>query len=356
LKKVECLDFLPPVPKREEGRMRGALPVRGSDASRAGAPPAPIPFFAAPADANMRASRAGGSGLRPGSPPATRDFRIVNARHRSLPRRAREEGGGAPAALRAGSLALALLAASPLVPAAPASAATDKIGDVELVWVWAYRTDPGAARGPIYAQDEVIADAVLETVDGGGLRAGLLDNSVLTLGSASRLVMDSMVYDAATRQGEAVVQLMVGVFRFVSGEMAKSGYRIETPKAIIGIRGTDVTIAVAADGGTRVWVAEGVATVTARLGGATVAAAAGQVASVDAAAPGVSLAAADPSAPPSLGIQGGGPGDPSGGADAGRLLPWAAFERMRMPSIMPRPPRLESPSAPARQPPGRYGR
>jgi Ca2+-binding RTX toxin-like protein len=67
----------------------------------------------------------------------------------------------------------------------------------------------------------------------------------MSLGSAGRLVLDEMIYDPSTGQGESSFSLMSGAFSFVSGQIAKSdpdGMQIKTPVATIGIRGTSGTV------------------------------------------------------------------------------------------------------------------
>jgi len=52
------------------------------------------------------------------------------------------------------------------------------------------------------------------------------------------------------------------VVRFTTGSLPKTAYQITTPTATIGVRGTILTITVAADGTTTVTVEEGIALVT----------------------------------------------------------------------------------------------
>ena len=141
-----------------------------------------------------------------------------------------------------------------------------EIGTVRHVAVWAYGTPPQAARAGLYLADAVVADEAVETVDGGALHIRFLDDTELRLGSASRVVLDSFVYDPATSAGEFAIELGEGVFRILTGSLAKESFAISTPVAVIGVRGTDFDVAVASDGATTVTVREGFVTITPRDG------------------------------------------------------------------------------------------
>ncbi len=78
-----------------------------------------------------------------------------------------------------------------------------------------------------------------EVVTTGSLaRAGVRfkDGSQLTMGAQARVVLDRFVFDAS---GGGAISLLKGAMRFTSGIAAKKDFRIVTPVAVIGIRGTD---------------------------------------------------------------------------------------------------------------------
>ena len=65
------------------------------------------------------------------------------------------------------------------------------------------------------------------------------------------MVLDELVYDAATGTGSMAVDMLEGAFSFVSGEIAKTGpdaMEVKTPVAVIGIRGTTVAGKAAVEG------------------------------------------------------------------------------------------------------------
>jgi len=101
---------------------------------------------------------------------------------------------------------------------------------------------PGAAVGrvlesgkPVYLRDHVTTDAA------GRMQVLLLDQTVFTLGPNSDMVLDEFVYDPATDAGKVTARVAKGVFRFVTGKVARkdpANMKIDLPVGTIGIRGT----------------------------------------------------------------------------------------------------------------------
>ncbi len=164
-----------------------------------------------------------------------------------------------------------------------AAQAADRIGAVKSVVFYAYGSPPGDSRKPIYLNDAVFAEEVVETISGGGLHLLFRDDTDLRLGSASTITLDKFVYNPDTKAGELVASMSRGVFRFITGKIKKQGVSLKTPTSLIGIRGTDLTVSVKDDGTTQVTVAEGSVTVTPVNGGAPATVNAGQGATVGAA-------------------------------------------------------------------------
>ena len=224
----------------------------------------------------------------------------------------------------ASAVALGLVVALILIALGGRSAeAAGEIGAVRLIKVWAYGTPPQTARAPLYRADDLFTDELVETVENGALHIRFLDNTRLRLGSASRVMLDSFVYDPSTNAGELAVDLGEGVFRFITGKLNNEGFQIRTPVAVIGVRGTDFIVSVAPDGATTVSVLEGLIEVTARGGGGdSVGVGVGQAASVSAVGQ-VSLGVAVSSPDPGLADDGGrsqtggGAGSGAGGSSGG---------------------------------------
>ncbi len=90
---------------------------------------------------------------------------------------------------------------------------------------------------PVYLKDKVSTDAA------GRMQVILLDETVFTIGPNTTMVMDEFVYDPATGAGKVSAQVTKGVFRFVTGKVARnapSNMKVKLPVGVIGIRGTMV--------------------------------------------------------------------------------------------------------------------
>ncbi|MEQ8665625.1 MAG: FecR family protein [Rhodospirillales bacterium] len=163
---------------------------------------------------------------------------------------------------------------------ATADAAT--IGAVTDVTPDAFGTPPQGARTLITREKAVVQDEQLETLANGDVAVEFVDGTSLLMGSNSLIVLDEFVYDELTFWGVAAYQLQRGMFFFDSGSLPKEGVRIETPTAIIGIRGTAFSVAVSESGKTTVSVAHGEVSVTSTTTGATATVGPGSSVSVDA--------------------------------------------------------------------------
>ena len=131
------------------------------------------------------------------------------------------------------------------------------IGAVRNVVVYAYGTPEGESRGALFARTRVFARERIETVRSGGLQIEFIDGTELRLGSESDIVLDQFVFNTDTETGEMVANIGKGAFRFITGKLSGPGFKVITPTAIIGVRGTDFVVLVAEDGSTQVGVLEG---------------------------------------------------------------------------------------------------
>ncbi len=76
-----------------------------------------------------------------------------------------------------------------------------------------------------------------------GMQIVLLDETTFTIGADSEMVIDTFVYDPASKRGQVSASVTKGVFRFVTGQVARAEPRnmqVKVPNATIGIRGTAV--------------------------------------------------------------------------------------------------------------------
>ncbi len=161
------------------------------------------------------------------------------------------------------AFAVALFTTMALVNVTPAFAAqTLMVGLVTHVVNAAFGTPPATPREKKFVRFPIVSDEVLETDGNSGIVVEFLDETTLTLGSESRLIVDTMVYDPNSRNGKTILRLTTGVFRYVSGLSINHDVQIFTPVVEIGVRGSDALISVASDGATTVNVYSGEFTIT----------------------------------------------------------------------------------------------
>jgi hypothetical protein len=116
------------------------------------------------------------------------------------------------------------------------------------------RKVPITAGGPLYIGARIV------TGDDGHLQVLLLDETVFTLGPNSDMVLDVFVYDPDTSVEKISARVMKGVFRWVTGKVARkdpASMKVTLPVGTIGIRGTDFEATVEADGSGVVKLASG---------------------------------------------------------------------------------------------------
>jgi FecR protein len=100
----------------------------------------------------------------------------------------------------------------------------------------------GAELIPINVGDDVVRDEIIRTGPNSDAKFGLTDQTKLTLGPGSTLKIDRAVYSDGSRYKQVTIRLTEGAFRFITGNSDKKSYKIETPFASIGVRGTILDI------------------------------------------------------------------------------------------------------------------
>jgi len=105
------------------------------------------------------------------------------------------------------------------------------------------------ASAPLAAQagQTLFEGDVLRTGPDGRVGVTLKDDTRVSLGPSSEVRLDRFRYAPAERQLGVVLQIARGVVAYVSGRIAKLApdtIRIETPSAILGVRGTTLAIRV----------------------------------------------------------------------------------------------------------------
>jgi hypothetical protein len=76
------------------------------------------------------------------------------------------------------------------------------------------------------------------------------DNTKLAMGPEAELRLDEYAVAARSDTKTIALKFLKGTLRFLTGSNASESYKIETPSATIGIRGTILDVYIAADGDT----------------------------------------------------------------------------------------------------------
>src|SRR6266478_4529134 len=148
--------------------------------------------------------------------------------------------------------AIAVLAASPL-------SAQTRVGEAAVVKNEVLRV-AGPATSRINVGDGLLRDEIVRTGLDSAARLVMSDNTNLSLGPNATLKLDRTVFNDEHTYRDIAVRLTTGAFRFVTGNSEKAAYKITTPLASIGVRGTILDI-LSQRGKTTVKLQEGAATV-----------------------------------------------------------------------------------------------
>lgn len=98
---------------------------------------------------------------------------------------------------------------------------------------------------------------LLQTGAGAQAELRLDDNTKLALGPDAELRLDEYAVEASNDTKTIAVKLLKGTLRFLTGKNASESYKIETPSATIGVRGTVLDVYIAPDGDTLVLLHQG---------------------------------------------------------------------------------------------------
>jgi len=132
-----------------------------------------------------------------------------------------------------------LLVAAPALAQQPTAAGRVKIATGQAFIV---RADQQIAAQPgqlVYESDS------LRTGSDGTIGVTLKDDTRVSLGPASEVKVAKFSYGSADGSLALVLKVMRGVTAYVSGRIAKlapDSVRLETPSAIVGVRGTSLVI------------------------------------------------------------------------------------------------------------------
>ncbi|MFO1127357.1 MAG: FecR family protein [Rhodospirillales bacterium] len=134
---------------------------------------------------------------------------------------------------------LLLLLLGVLLPAA--ARAVEPAGTVTRVQGSATATMSNGFARTLYVESTVLVGDRLQTASGARLQIRLSDGATVTLGEDSEMTIE--VYGRAEDDGLGVLKAVSGAFLAASGALAKLGpdrMTIETPSAVLGVRGTEV--------------------------------------------------------------------------------------------------------------------
>lgn len=141
------------------------------------------------------------------------------------------------------SLLLALTLQAHAQTPAPAESDT-RIGTFKQVqgetWI-----GPFDARRAVHSGDGLRAADRVSTGRDGAAVIVLRDGTALTVGPNSMLDLSRFQFDATTQQGNVLLDLLQGTLRVVTGVLAKVNpdlFKVQTPTAVVGVRGTDFIV------------------------------------------------------------------------------------------------------------------
>ena len=144
--------------------------------------------------------------------------------------------------LRHGVLCLSAFCLAAGLAASPARAQT-RVGEAAVIQNEVVRV-AGSASSQINVGDGVLRDEVVRTGLDSAARLVMADSTNLSLGPNATIKLDRTVFDDEHSYRDIAVRLTTGAFRFVTGHSEKTAYKITTPLATIGVRGTILDIRV----------------------------------------------------------------------------------------------------------------
>ncbi|MFB9264109.1 FecR domain-containing protein [Bradyrhizobium erythrophlei] len=118
--------------------------------------------------------------------------------------------------------------------------AQTRVGEAAVVKNEVLRVAASTTR--INVGDALLRDEVVRTGLDSAARLVMIDSTNLSLGPSATLKLDRTVFDDDHHYRDVAIRLTSGAFRFVTGHSDKAAYKITTPLATIGVRGTILDI------------------------------------------------------------------------------------------------------------------
>ena len=132
-----------------------------------------------------------------------------------------------------------LVTATPVFAQQPSAAGRIKVVSGSAFIVRQNATIPAELGQDVFETDS------LKTGADGRIGVTLKDDTRVSLGPSSELHLQRFVYEPGSGSLGMVIQFVRGAAAYVSGRMAKlapQSIRLETPAAIVGVRGTSLAI------------------------------------------------------------------------------------------------------------------
>jgi len=127
-----------------------------------------------------------------------------------------------------------------------AKSVAKSVGEVSLVLGKAYIQAPGEARALIQVGTAISVSDMIETTPNGHVHIRFVDQALVSVRPSSRLEIVRYDYrPEAPSESIVKLNLVEGVTRAISGQAAKQArenFRMNTPIAAIGVRGTDFVV------------------------------------------------------------------------------------------------------------------
>jgi hypothetical protein len=138
-------------------------------------------------------------------------------------------------------IAFVFATATPVLAQQPAAAGKIKVASGAAFIVRGTNDIPAKVGEAVYESDS------LRTGANGRIGITLKDDTRVSLGPSSEVRVERFVYAPAEGRLGVVLKIAKGVAAYVSGQIAKlapDAVRLETPAAIVGVRGTSLGVRV----------------------------------------------------------------------------------------------------------------
>ena len=116
-----------------------------------------------------------------------------------------------------------------------------RVGEAAVVQNEVIRVS-GSGGTQINVGDALLRDETVRTGADSAARLVMADSTNLSLGPSSTIKLDRTVFNDEHTYRDIAIRLTTGAFRFVTGHSEKTAYKITTPLASIGVRGTILDI------------------------------------------------------------------------------------------------------------------